>query len=91
MIATGTSYQSDIKTDGTSIEHRRRSLILERQRIADAPAAVVVGGGLVGTELALDIATYFPGKKVEWLSGNQKLLSRIKGCLLYTSPSPRDS
>jgi len=79
VIATGTSYQSDIKTDGTSIEHRRRSLILERQRIADAPAAVVVGGGLVGTELALDIATYFPGKKVEWLSGNQKLLSRIKG------------
>ena len=79
VIATGTSYQSDIKTDGTSIEHRRRSYEIEHQRIADAPATVVVGGGLVGTELALDIATYFPGKKVEWISGNETLMSRIHG------------
>ena len=80
MISTGTSYQSDIKTDGTSIEHRRRSYEIEHQRIEDAPrATVVVGGGLVGTELALDIATYFPGKKVEWISGNETLMSRIHG------------
>ena len=69
VISTGTSYQSDIKTDGTSIEHRRRSYEIEHQRIADAPATVVVGGGLVGTELALDIATYFPGKKVDGCPG----------------------
>ena len=79
VISTGTAYQSDIKTDGTSIEHRRRSYEIEHQRIADAPATVVVGGGLVGTELALDIATYFPGKKVEWISGNETLMSRIHG------------
>mgnify|MGYP001344240287 CR=1 FL=1 len=79
VIATGTSYGSDIKTEGTSIEHRRRSFEIEHKRLEDSPAAVVVGGGLVGTEFALDIATHFPEKKVEWLSGNQKLLSRIKG------------
>jgi len=49
VITTGTSYQSDIKTDGTSIEHRKRSFEIEHQRISDAPATVVVGGGLVGT------------------------------------------
>ena len=38
VISTGTSYQSDIKTDGTSIEHRSRSFEIEHQRIADAPA-----------------------------------------------------
>ena len=79
VISTGTAYQSDIKTDGTSIEHRRRSYEIEHQRIADAPATVVVGGGLVGTELALDISTFFPGKKVEWISGNETLMSRIHG------------
>ena len=33
VISTGTSYQSDIKTEGTSIEHRRRSFQIEHQRI----------------------------------------------------------
>ena len=79
VISTGTSYQSDIKTDGTSIEHRRRSYEIEHERIKSAPGTVIVGGGLVGTELALDIATYFPGKKVEWLSGSDTLMSRIHG------------
>ena len=76
VIATGTSYQSDIKTEGTSIEHRRRSFEIEHKRLEDSPAAVVVGAGLVGTEIALDIATHFPGKKVEWLSGSDTMMSR---------------
>ena len=37
VISTGTSYQSDIKTDGTSIEHRRRSYEIEHERIAHPP------------------------------------------------------
>ena len=56
-----------------------RSYEIEHERIASAPGTVIVGGGLVGTELALDIATYFPGKKVEWLSGSDTLMSRIHG------------
>jgi NADH dehydrogenase FAD-containing subunit len=79
VIATGTSYGSDIKTEGTSIEHRRRSFQIEHERLEKSPAAVVVGGGLVGTEFALDIATHFPEKKVEWLSGSEKILSRGVG------------
>ena len=79
VIATGTSYGSDIKTEGTSIEHRRRSFEIEHKRLEDSPAAVVVGAGLVGTEIALDIATHFPGKPVEWISGSEKILSRGVG------------
>ena len=33
----------------------------------------------MGTEIALDIATHFPEKKVEWLSGSDTLMSRIHG------------
>ena len=39
----------------------------------------MVGAGLVGTEIALDIATHFPGKPVEWISGSEKILSRGVG------------
>ena len=62
VMSTGTSYQSDIKTDGTSIEARKAAFALERQRCKEAPSFTVVGGGLVGTELAFDLKAFFPEK-----------------------------
>ena len=48
VMCTGSSYQSDIKTEGTSVDHRKTPFALERQRIREAEAVTVIGGGLVG-------------------------------------------
>ena len=79
VICTGTSYTSDIKTEGTSIAARKQSFALERQRIKDAPAITVVGGGVVGCELAFDIKAFFPDKAVEIITRGPQCLPRVPG------------
>ena len=79
VMCTGSSYKSDIKTEGTSIEHRKRSFALERERIRDAPAVTVVGGGLVGCEIAFDIKSFFPSKPVHVITRAEGFLPRVPG------------
>lgn len=55
VMATGSSYQSEIKSEGTTIEHRKEALSTERQRFAQNESLTCVGGGLVGIEYAFDL------------------------------------
>ena len=61
VIATGTSYGSDIKTEGTSIEHRRRSFQIEHQRIADEFTPIHDGFGFLAK---LRARSHFPTEQV---------------------------
>ena len=79
IVATGTRYPSEIKTSNTSLEFRRRQMKTERQRIQAANKIVMIGGGLVGTELAGEIRSYFPEKDIQLVTRNEKLLPRMEG------------
>ena len=62
ILCPGSHYPSDIKSGGTGLSHRRVSLAAERARILAAERIVVVGGGVVGVELAADLAHFCPQK-----------------------------
>ena len=79
VISTGTSYQSDIKTEGASVAHRKKSFTAERQRMCDVDSFSVVGSGLVGIELATDLKSYFPDKQVDVFTRSQGWLPRVPG------------
>jgi len=78
-MATGSSYQSEIKSEGTTIEHRKEALSTERQRFAQNESLTCVGGGLVGIEYAFDLQAHFPSKRVEIISRSHALLASVPG------------
>ena len=64
ILSTGSFYQSDIKTEGASIAHRKESFAMERERMAEVDNFSVVGAGLVGIQMACELRHYFPEKEV---------------------------
>lgn len=76
VIATGSSYTSQMKTATVSTSYRAKRLYLEYQSLRRANVVLVVGGGLVGVEIATIIAADFPGKRVTIVEANARLLKR---------------
>ena len=80
VICTGSSYQSDIKTDGATVAHRKQAFETERRRMAAASSFTVVGSGVVGTELSHDIKSFFPDKAVNVVTRSDVgFLPRVPG------------
>jgi len=80
VISTGTSYTSDIKTEGATIAHRKQAFETERRRMAAASCFTVVGSGVVGTELSHDIKSFFPDKPVNVVTRSDVgFLPRVPG------------
>ena len=64
ILALGSSYKSTIKTRNASLEYRWKQLSAQRDLLASSSSVLIIGGGLVGCELATDIADAFPTTKV---------------------------
>lgn len=80
MISTGSSYQSDIKTEGATVAHRKQAFATERRRMAAATSFTVVGSGVVGSELALDLKCFYPDKPVNVVTRSEVgWLPRVPG------------
>ncbi|KAI7902737.1 uncharacterized protein BX663DRAFT_510308 [Cokeromyces recurvatus] len=62
VIATGSSYTSKLKSFDTSSLYRLSELSLEHNELKKAKTVLIIGGGLVGCELASEIGshTYLP-------------------------------
>ena len=58
----------------------------ERANLEAAARVLVVGGGVVGTELAADIKFELPEKEVVLAQGNAQLLPRIAGAHAHVAP-----
>lgn len=76
-VATGSAYSSHIKSANVSNTYRSKKLKFEHQRLIKAQTVLVVGGGSVGVEIAGEIATNFPSKKVTLVEANGQLIKRM--------------
>lgn len=60
-----------------ALEGRRRTLRMLHERLAVARGAIIVGAGLVGVELAGELAHFFPRLKVTLVDGAPCLLPQL--------------
>ncbi|TMW68532.1 hypothetical protein Poli38472_006000 [Pythium oligandrum] len=76
LIATGSSYTTPIKQDGSNYSraHTEAQLKEVRDQIAKAQKILIIGGGSVGCEVAGDIAAHFPDKSVTIIDGSDRLV-----------------
>lgn len=80
VIATGSHYPSRIKTErATSEKQRQAYLKIEEARIRKAKKILIIGGGLVGVELATEIKDRVPSSKVTIAHRHLHFLQRIPG------------
>lgn len=73
LVATGSTYAAPFKPSGESVEDFVRSSKETGKLLADAKTVAIVGAGAVGTELAGEIATAQPGKKITLISSENSL------------------
>ena len=76
FISSGSHYKSNIKTDNASMDYRMKQMWAEQRAIKRADSVCVVGGGLVGLEIAGEIAEVFKDCKVTLVSRSTKFLTR---------------
>lgn len=82
VLATGSTYQSKLKSFDTSSLYRLSELASEHAELMKAKSVLIIGGGLVGCELASEIATHnYPApydqkKKITLVDSHASLVRR---------------
>ncbi len=74
VIATGSSYAAPFKIDGDNIDKLRMANKKTHDMVASARTIAIVGAGVVGIELAGEIASALPDKKIILISKATKLM-----------------
>jgi len=81
IIASGTRYPSMSvakSNHALTLEKRNQEFVEQNNKLQDAASVLVIGGGVVGVELAGEIASAFPDKKVTLSHGGNTLLDGFK-------------
>lgn len=74
VVATGSRYARPFKPEAGSVPSFIAASRANHQALLAARSVAIVGAGAVGVELAGEIATAFPAKKVTLISGTPSLL-----------------
>src|ERR1700722_13881954 len=61
VLATGSTYRSQFKSSDTSTLYRASQLDDEMEQLKAAKSILIIGGGLVGCELASEISRSYNG------------------------------
>lgn len=69
VVATGSRYARPFKPEAESVPSFVAASRANHQALVAAKTVAIIGAGAVGTELAGEIATAFPAKKVTLISG----------------------
>ncbi len=76
VICTGSRYNSPIKESDIVITSRAAELRSYSQKLIKAKEVLIIGGGLVGVELAAEIAQTFPQKEITLIQSKERLIER---------------
>ena len=76
IICSGSRYNDPIKGRNVVIASRAAELQQYTEKLRQAERVLIVGGGLVGVELAAEIVTAFPNKKVTLVHAMAELMER---------------
>jgi len=63
IIASGSEYDSPIKAENIIIADRGQNIVKYHKKLENSKKIIIVGGGLVGVELAGEIVEKYKGKK----------------------------
>ena len=73
VVATGSSYAQPFKASGDSVADFRAALYEAHAKLKAARSVAIVGAGAVGVELAGEIASGMPGKRIDLVSSTATL------------------
>jgi apoptosis-inducing factor 2 len=84
VVTTGSYYASPFKPQGESTQAFSDSLRTAHSNLKGTNTVVIVGGGAVGTELAGEISSAYPGKVVTLVSASPSLMPGYSDKLAHT-------
>ncbi len=76
VICTGSRYSTPIKSENVSSTNRASDLASYHKKLERAKKVVLVGGGIVGVELAAEIICKYPQKSVTLIHSQETLMQR---------------
>ncbi|HLC51632.1 MAG TPA: FAD-dependent oxidoreductase [Candidatus Nanoarchaeia archaeon] len=76
VIASGSKYATPIKDSNLVITARSHDLRNYAQKLKQSKQILIIGGGLVGIELAAEIACKFPKKEIILVHASSELIER---------------
>jgi hypothetical protein len=78
VIGVGSRYSSNIKIENPTSEYRLRQLRAEAAVIRHSDTVLIIGGGLVGVEVAANVGEAHPEKRVILVQSGPVLMPRAK-------------
>lgn len=76
VVCTGSAYNAPIKDFDTVTATRAHELVSYAKKLEKSDSVLIIGGGIVGVELAAEIIEKYPLKKVTIVHGNSELIER---------------
>src|SRR3989344_1163652 len=76
VICSGSNYNSPIKEQHIVLPMRAQHLVDAHKSLEKAASVLIIGGGLVGVELAAEIITHYPNKSVRIIHPDSSLILR---------------
>jgi NADH dehydrogenase FAD-containing subunit len=76
VIASGSSYAMPIKEQDTFFANRVKHLLEAYKKIQKSNKISIVGGGVVGVELASELCTHYKDKEITLIHSNSNLMER---------------
>lgn len=76
VIASGSSYATPIKEEDTFFANRVKHLLEAYEKIQKSKRVSVVGGGVVGVELAAELCTHYKDKEITLIHSHPNLMER---------------
>ncbi len=78
VIASGSRYELPIKEENVVMVTRANRLRNCYKELCESKNVLIVGGGIVGTELAAEISTHYIGKRIVLVHSGKRLMERNK-------------
>ncbi|MEK6918947.1 MAG: FAD-dependent oxidoreductase [Nanoarchaeota archaeon] len=76
IIASGSRYNMPFKGENIFLADRAKDLVDSHKRIHKSKRILVVGGGLVGVEIAAEIVSKYKNKKVTLIQADDRIIPR---------------